>query len=131
MLANSIFFPFFIRVFFHRHSRFTGEQNKGGDHLLFHSYTSTCSRTLRHLFTNLHVRWLSGIFNCNDCVYQTATRWDLPPYRITIWLINWWCNICVFTWWIVSRFFITTIWHGKPVNLSTHRLLRLYYKRTD
>ena len=22
------------------------------------------------------------------CIYQTATRWDLPPYRITIWLID-------------------------------------------
>ena len=32
--------------------------------------------------------WLSRIFNCNTCVYQTATRWDLPPYRITIWLID-------------------------------------------
>ena len=31
-------------------------------------------------------------FNCTACIYQTATRWDLPPYlppyRITIWLID-------------------------------------------
>ena len=28
------------------------------------------------------------IFNRNACNYQTATRWDLPLYRITIWLID-------------------------------------------
>ena len=87
------FFPyknsfFFYQGFLHRHWRFTGQQEKGGDHLLFHSATSTRSRTLRHLLATLHVRWLSRIFNRNACVYQTATQWDLPPYRITIWLID-------------------------------------------
>ena len=81
-------FVFSIRVFFHEHWRLTGQQGKGGDHLLFHSTTSTRSRTFRHLFATLHVRWLSHIFNRNACIYQTATRWDLPPYRITIWLID-------------------------------------------
>ena len=28
------------------------------------------------------------IFNRNACIYQTATRWDLPPYRVTVWLID-------------------------------------------
>ena len=84
---------FFIRYFFHRHWRFTGQQGKGEDHLLFYSTTSTRSRTFRHLFAALHVRWLSRIFNRNACIYQTATRWDLPPYRITIWVIDWWCNV--------------------------------------
>ena len=55
-------FFFFIRVFFHKHWRFTGQQGKGGDYLLFHSATSTRSRTLRYLFATLHVRWLSRIF---------------------------------------------------------------------
>ena len=68
-----------------------------------------------HLLTNikkficniyLHVRWISRIFNCNACVYQTATRWDLPPYRINIWLTDWWCNVYLFTWWIDSRFLL-------------------------
>ena len=58
------------------------------DHLLLHSTTSTRSRTFRHFFATLHVRWLSHIFNRNACIYQTATRWDLPPYRITVWLID-------------------------------------------
>ena len=88
---------FFSISFLHRHWRFTGQQGKGGDYLLFHSTTSTRSRTLRHLFFTLHVRWLSR---------QTATRWDLPPYRITIWVIDWWCNVCLFTWWIDTRFLL-------------------------
>ena len=122
---------FSIRVFIHKHWRFTGQQGKGGVNLLFHSTTSTRSRTLRHLFATLHARWLSRIFNCNACVYQTATRWDLPPYRITIWVIDWWCNVCLFTWWIDSRFLLQRFWHGKPVDLNSHRLSPLCYKRTD
>ena len=93
-----IFRVFFYQIFFHRHWRFTGQQWKGGDHLLFHTANSTRSRTLRHLFAILHVRWLSRILNHNHCVYQTSTQWDLPLYRITTWLIVWWCNICLFTW---------------------------------
>ena len=73
---------FSIRVFFQRHwtkgdSRFTGQQGKGGDYLSFHSATSIRSRTFRHIFATLHVRWLSRIFNSIACFYQTATRWDL------------------------------------------------------
>ena len=45
---------------------------------------------------NLHMRWLSRIFNHNICVYQTATQRDLPPYWITIWLIDWLMVQCLF-----------------------------------
>ena len=38
-------------------------------------------------FSTLHVRILSHISNRTACIYQADTRWDLPPYRITIWLI--------------------------------------------
>ena len=79
---------FSIRIFFHGHWQLTGQQGKGGDHLLFHSTTSTRSRTFRHLFATLHVRWLSHIFNRTACIYQTATWWDLPSYWITICLID-------------------------------------------
>ena len=108
-----------------------GQQGKGGDHLISLSITFTLSRTLIHLFATLYVRWLSRIFNRNACVYQTASRWDLPPYQITIWLIDWWWNVCLLTWWIDSRLFVTAIWHGKPVVLNSYRLSHLYYKRTD
>ena len=82
---------FSIRVFFHRHWRFTWQKGKGGDHLLFYSTTSARSRTFTHLFATLHVRWLSGIFNRNACIHQTATRSDLPPCWITNRLIGLWC----------------------------------------
>ena len=39
-------------------------------------------------FATFHVRWLSHIFNRTACIYQTATRWDLPPYQIATWLID-------------------------------------------
>ena len=104
---------FLYQGILHRHWQFTGQQGKGGDHLLFHSTNSTRSQTLRHLFATLHVKWLSRIFNRNACVYQTATRWDLLPYlpdcysmKITIWLIDWWCNVCLFTWRIDIRFLL-------------------------
>ena len=99
------FFFFSIRVLFHRDWRLTGLEGKGGDHLLFHSTTSTSSRTFRHLFATLYVRWLSHIFNRIVCIYQAATRWDLPPYRITIWLTNdVTLSFCLFTWWFDSSF---------------------------
>ena len=65
IILTTIFFS--VRVFFHRHWSFTGQQEKEEDHLLFHSTTSACSRTLS----------------------QNATRWVLPLYQITIWLIDW------------------------------------------
>ena len=102
-LANKSFFS--IRVFLSQ-TLTIHRTAEGGNHLSFHSTTSTRSRKLRYLFATLHVRWLPRIFNRNACVYQTATRWDLPPYRITIWVIDWWCNICLFTWWIDSRFLL-------------------------
>ena len=129
---HSKYIFFSIRVFFHWHWQPTGQQGKGGDHLLFHSTTSTRSRTFRHLFARLHVRWLSHIFNRNPCIYQTATQWDLPPYRIIIWLIDWWCDIDFYllACWI-DLGFDTAIWHEKPVDSNSHWLSSLYYKRTD
>ena len=79
---------------------------EGREPSFFHSTTSNRSRTLRPLFATLHVRWLSRIFNRNACVYQTATRWDLPPYRFTIWVIDWLCSVCLFSWWIDTWFLL-------------------------
>ena len=89
-LTFSFFFS--IRVFFHGHWQLTGQQGKGGDHILFHSTTSTLSQTFRNVFgTYLHLfaREIAiTYFYRNSCIYKTATRWDLPPYRVTIWLID-------------------------------------------
>ena len=96
---------FSTRVFFHGHRRLTGQQGKWEDHFLFHCTTFTRSRISRHLFATLHVGWLSHIFNCTACIYQAATRWDLPPYRITIWLTDdVTLSFCLFTWWFDSSF---------------------------
>ena len=74
---------------------------------LFHSTTSTRSRTFRHLVATLHLRWLSHIFNRTTCIYQTATRWDLPPYRYTTLLMDdVILSFCLFTWWFDSSFFL-------------------------
>ena len=85
---HCIFFFFSIRIFFHGHWRLTGQQGKGRDYLC-----STLTLPLVHehsniYFATLYVKWLSRISNSTACIYQAATRWNLPPYRITIWLID-------------------------------------------
>ena len=79
---------FFYSILFFYSRQLTGQQEKGGDHCLFHSTTSTRSRIFRHLFATLLVWWLSHVFNRTACIYQTATRWDLPAYRIINWLTD-------------------------------------------
>ena len=101
------FFFFPIRVFFHWHWRLTGQQGKGGDHFLFHSTTSTRSRTLKELFCNFAREMTITYFNRTACIYQAATRWDLPPYRITIWLIDdVTFDFCLFICWFDLRFML-------------------------
>ena len=39
-------------------------------------------------FATLRVTWLSYISNRTACIYQAAPRWDLPPYRVTICVID-------------------------------------------
>ena len=97
----SIFFS--IRVFFTDTDDSQGSRGREG--IIFYS-TLPLPPAHEHWDIYLHVRWLSRIFNRNACVYQTATRWDLPPYRITIWVIDWWCNVGLFIWWIGSRFLL-------------------------
>ena len=122
---------FSIRVFFHGQWKLTGQQGKEGDRLLFHSTTSIRSQTFRHLFATLHVRWPSHIINRNACIYLASTRWDLPPYRINIWLIIdvMFIFVCLCVDLILG--FATAIWHEKPVDANSHRLSSLYYKRTN
>ena len=127
-----IYIYFSIRVFFHGHGRLTWQQGKGGDHFLFHPTTSSRSRTFRHLFATLHLRWLSHIFNHNACIYQTATRWDFPTLS-NYHLIDWWCEVCfsLFNWGFDTRFLLQQSWFGKSVDSNSHRLSPWYYKRTD
>ena len=39
-------------------------------------------------FATLHVRLISHISNRTACIYQDVSRWYLPPYWITVWLID-------------------------------------------
>ena len=70
-------------------------QGKGGEQLLFHSTTSTHSQ---NLLANLHVKWLSHIFNRKAMF--TKLLLDEIYHLIKLpfeWLIDWWCNVCLFT----------------------------------
>ena len=72
-VMRNIFFS--IRVFFTDTD--DPQTSRGREGTIFYSTLSLPpSQTLRHLFATLHVRWLSGIFNRNACIYQAATRWD-------------------------------------------------------
>ena len=110
---------FSIRVFFHRHWSFTGQQGMGVDHLLFHSTASTRSRKLRHLFLTLHVRWLSRIFDCNACVYQTATWWDLLPLLPFDWLIDDAMFVCLLDELILSFCYNDLTWETGGFELAS------------
>ena len=104
------------------------QDSRGPSFLLlyhFHKYSDI------YLLATLHVGGLSHIFNRNACIYQTATWWDLPPYRITIWLIDdvMLIFVCLLDELILG--FVTAIWHEKLVNSNSHWLPSLYYKRTD
>ena len=65
IIVLAIFFS--IGVFFHGHWRLAGQQGKGSDYFLFCSTTSNCSRTFRHLFVTLQVRWLSVTLVAPSC----------------------------------------------------------------
>ena len=120
-------FRFFFLSGFSFTDMVNSQDNRGrGDHLLFHSTTSIRSQTFRHLFVTLHVRQLSHIFNHNTCIYQTVARWDLPPYRTTIWLIDDVMLIfaCLLVYLILS--FVKPILHEKPVDSNSHWLSSLY-----
>ena len=94
---------------------------EGGVHFLFHSTTSTRSRTFRHLFVTLHVRWLSHIFNRNTLVF---TRLLLNEIYHLLELQFDWCKVSfyLFTWWYDTRFLLQQSWYGKPVDSNSHQL---------
>ena len=106
----------------------TAGERRGSSFIPLYHFHSI--KTLRHLFETLHVRWISRIFNRNAC-FQIYHLNELPFDWLIDWLIDWWCNICLLTWLIDSRFLLQRFWHGKPVDLNSHRLSPLYYKRTD
>ena len=143
LFISSIYFCFIvsylleIRIFlsttvpFHSRWRFTGQHEKGVDLLLFFSITSTRSQTFRHLFATLHVTWLPRTFNRIACNYQTATRWDLPPYSMSIWWIDngMLVSLCLATWWFDCMFLLkhSDMETGEFELASTSALVTLSY----
>ena len=74
---------------------------------LFFSISFTRSQTFSHLFATLNVGWLPSSFNRTACNYQTVTRWDLAPFRITNHLIDWRWNDVDF--YLLDDFILDTI----------------------
>ena len=131
LLFSLGFYVFSIRVFFHRHWRFTGQQVKGGYHLLFHSTTSTRSQTLRNLFTTFICMWddyhvfliatlvftrllLDGIYHFNQLPFE--------------WLIDDAMFVCLFTWWIDTRFLLERFDIGNRWIWTCINYHRLFYE---
>ena len=84
---------FSIRLFFTDTA--DSQDSRGKEGTIFYSILPLPTTDEHWDITTLHVRWLSRIFKRKACVYQTASQWNLPPYRITIWVIDWWCKVCL------------------------------------
>ena len=120
---------FFYQGVLHRHWRFTGQQGKGGDHLLFLSTTSTRSWTLRHLFAI----WRKDDYHVFLIATLVFSRLLLDEiYHLIELLFDWLIDDAMFVCLLEELIlrFVTTIWHGKLVHLNSHWLSPLYYKQT-
>ena len=81
-------FFFSVRVFFHGQRQLTGQLGKGRDHICIPFYHFHPLTNIQTFICNFACEMIITYFNRTTCIYQTATQWDLPPYRITIWLID-------------------------------------------
>ena len=72
------------------------------------------------------MRWLSNMFNRTGWFCQAATRWDLPPYRIAISLINGAILFLdLFTWWFDTRFLSNRL---SPQANRLNKCLRIFFQ---
>ena len=94
---------------------------------LYHFYPLTNMQTF---ICNFACEMTITYFCRTACIYQIATRWDLPPYRITIWFINdvTLLFVCLHDD-LILAFFVTSVWDGKPVDSNSHRLSPWNYKQ--
>ena len=127
-IGKVIFFVY--QGFLHKHIRFTRQQGKGEDHLFstlplppayeqWDIYLQLCMWDDYHIFliaTLVFTRLLL------DEIYHLIEL----PFE---WLIDDAMFVCLLDELILG--FVTAIWHWKPVNLNSHRLSPLYYKRND
>ena len=103
---NPMFF-FSIKIFFHGHWRLTGQQGKGGDHLLFHSTTSTRSR-YSDIYLQLCMWDDYHIFLIAPLVFIRLLLDEI--YHLIKLSFDWlmWC-FCLFTWWFDSSFYYSNL----------------------
>ena len=103
-----------------RHWLFTGQQGKGGDHVLFLSTTSTHSQAFRHLklciWDDYHVLLIPSLVTTRlplDEIYHLIElhfEWLMMQYLFLFVYLMVWCEV-----------FVIAIWHGKPVDFNSHR----------
>ena len=128
------FFFFFLSGFSFTDSD-NSQNSRGREGTIFNS---TLPLPLAHKHSDIYLQLCMWddyhIFLIATLVFTRLLLDDiLPPYRITIYLIDWWCEVCfsLFTWWFDTRFLLQQSWYRKPVDSNLHRLSLLYYKRTD
>ena len=77
-----VLYIFFLSGFFFTDTDDT-QGSRGREWTIFYSTLPLPPAHEHQTFSTLHKRWQSHIFNHTACIYRSATRWDLPPYRIT------------------------------------------------
>ena len=84
MASDTLFYHDFLSRTLTTHR--TGLEGRGPFFIpLYHFHPLTNIQTF---ICNFACEMTITYFNRIACIYQTATRWDLPPCRITIWLID-------------------------------------------
>ena len=97
----TVYFYIFFQGFLSRALTTHSTVGEGRGPFLFHSTTSTVHKNW-DIYLQLCMWDGSHIFNCIACICQTATWWDLPFYRITIWLID---DVMLFIYFLFTRWF--------------------------
>ena len=127
-LVKAISNPFELLIFFLSGFSFTDTDNsqdsRGREGTIFYS---TLPLPLAHEHSDIYLQLCTWndyhIFLIATLVFTILlTQWDLPPYQITIWLID--DVILIFVYSVVELIlgFVTVIWHEKPVDTNSHRL---------
>ena len=116
-IFSCLLFSFFsIKYFFYGYWQLTGQQGKGGNCLLFHPVTSNHSQSFRHLFVILHVRFLSHIFNRNDCIDEIYHLIELLFDSLMMWC--WFSFVFLLIWFYVllQLFYMRSRWARTRIN---------------
>ena len=96
---------FSIRVFFTDTDDSQGSRGREGT-IFYSTLPLPPAHEHRDIYLQLCMWDDYHVFLIATPVFTRLLLWDLPPYRITIWVIDWWCNVCLFTWWIDTRFLL-------------------------